>query len=889
MEFLKIRALRGPNIWAFSPVLEAWVDLKGLKDTSSAMVPGFTDRLMAWLPGLIEHECSEGRRGGFLERLREGTFPAHIMEHVALELQDQAGTPVGYGRARVTAQEGIYRVVIKYREEAVGRACLEAARDLILAAMDDRPHDVPALVVRLRGLYREVRLGPNTASMVEAARARGIPHRRVGPNSFVVLGHGARQRRIYASMTDRIGYIANAVSSDKELAKTLLRAAGVPVPEGRPVADADDACEAAREIGAPVVVKPRDGDYGLGVMLHLTTPEQVRAAYDRARKVSDDVLVERYVPGAVYRLLVIDGRLAAAVRRDPAQVVGDGRSTVARLVEQANADPRRGDLPTHPLWKIVLDDESTDALASQGYRLDSVPAAAARVLIHLKPHVMNGATDADVTDRVHPEVTACAARAARIIGLDVAGFDLVAGDIGRPLEEQGGVVLEVNAGPGIRPHMEPTEGQPRPVAAAILETIFPPGEDGRIPIVAVTGVNGKTTTTRLIAHTARAAGSCVGMTCTDGIYLDDRRITSDDCSGPRSARDVLLNPDVGVAVLETARGGILREGLGFDRCAVAVVTNIGEGDHLGADNVMSVADLAYVKQTVVEVVLPTGWAVLNAADPLVAAMAGRCRGGVIYFARDADHPVLREHREAGQRAAFVRDGSVVLAEGAAEDRLVALDRVPLTRAGTVGFQVENVLAAAAACWALGLPLGVIRDGLETFHGAPDVTPGRFNVLSVAGATVIVDFGHNPSALLALAESLDAFGGRRRSVVLSADGDRGDDVIVRQAEVLAPAFDRVILYEEPARNRGRGPGEIVALLRRGLDSGRPAGAADVEEVFGEQAAITHALNGLAAGDLLLILIDAVDSSLALVRRLLAERVGANGGAPVSAEPSREIGA
>jgi cyanophycin synthetase len=453
----------------------------------------------------------------------------------------------------------------------------------------------------------------------------------------------------------------------------------------------------------------------------------------------------------------------------------------------------------------------------------------------------------------------------------VAGVDVVACDIGRPLEEQGGVVVEINAGPGLRLHVDPTEGPARPVAEAILDTLFSAGEDGRIPLVAVTGVNGKTTTTRLIAHILRGTGTGVGMACTDGIYVNDRRIETGDCAGPRSARSVLINPEVEVAVLETARGGILREGLGFDRCAVAVVTNIGEGDHLGLDNVMTAEDLIKVKRTIVDVVLPTGWAVLNAVDPLVAGMSESCRGGVIYFARDGEHPVIRRHRAEGKRVAFVHDGAIVLAEGAAEEPLITLGQVPLTRGGRLGFQVENTLAAAAAGWALGLPREAIRAGLESFDSAPDVTPGRFNVLHAGDATVIVDFGHNPSALSSLAASLDAFEGRRRTVVLSADGDRRDEVIIRQAEILAPSFDRVIVYEEPARNRGRASGEIPRLLRRGLESA--SRLPEIEEIFGEAAAITHALGGLEPGDVLLILVDAVDTSLALVRQLLPTKNGA----------------
>jgi cyanophycin synthetase len=888
MEFWKIQALRGPNIWANSPVLEAWVDLKELKDTSSAMVPGFTDRLMAWLPGLIEHECSEGHRGGFLVRLREGTYPAHILEHVALELQGLAGTPVGYGRARETAQEGVYRVVIKYKEEAVGRACLETGRALVLAAMEDRPFDVPAEVRRLRALVHEVGLGPSTAAMLEAARARLIPSRRIGSNSAVVLGYGARQKRIYGSLTDRIGCVSNAISCDKELTKMLLRAVGVPVPEGRIAADADDAWQAAEELGVPVVVKPLNGDYGWGVRLTLTTREQVTFAYERAREVSVDVLVERCAPGSGYRLLVVGDRFVAATRRDPAQVVGDGTATVKQLVERANGDPRRGEDHTAPLQKIVIEEDALDVLASQGYDPDSVAPAGAVVLIQRKGHLTTGGINVDVTDQVHPDVAAAAVRAARAVEVEVAGVDVVAVDIGRPLDEQGGVVVEVNAGPGLRPHVAPTEGTPRPVAEAIIETLFPPGEDGRIPLVAVTGVNGKTITTRLIAHllqsqTGTAGGLRVGTACSDGIFVGPRRIAGGDCTGLLGARDVLINPEIDAAVLEAGGAGILREGLGFDRCAVAVVTNIGAGDHLGHDNVMAAEDLFKVKRTIVDVVLPTGWAVLNAADPLVATMGEYCRGGVISFAADGGHPVIQRHRGEGKRVAFVQDGAIVFAEGENQEpvAVAALAQIALTRGGRLGFQVENVLAAAAAGWALGLPVAIIGAGLESFEGGPDVLPGRFNVFDAGGATVIVDSARNPSALEALVAALEGFPGRRRTIVLSADGDRLDEVIVRQGEILGSWFDRVVLYEEPARRRGRAAGAILELLGRGLDAGAqgrtgtPTPTPERIEVCGEEAAIARGLSGLESGDVVVILAASAAAPLGQVQRLLAERNGDRG--------------
>ncbi len=868
MEFRRIRALRGPNIWAYSPVLEAYIDLKEWKDISSAMVPGFPDRLMAWLPGLIEHECSEEHRGGFLVRLNEGTYPAHILEHVALELQCRAGTEVGYGRARVTTDESVYRIVMKYRVEEVGRKALEAGRDLILAAFEDRPYDVETLIAELRDLAYLNMLGPSTREIVEAAEERGIPTRRLNSESLVMLGQGIRQRRIVTAETDRTSAVAMAIAQDKELTRSLLRSVGIPVPSGGTAESGEDTWETAMSLGTPVVVKPRDGNHGQGVALNLSTREQVIEAYEAARQEGNGVLVEGHAPGHDHRLLVVDGKFVAAARREPAHVIGDGLNSVSQLLDRLNADPLRGDGYLTALKRVEADPR---LVADQGFDLNSIPLEGVRIWMGRKINYFNGGSSVDVTNAVHPEVAHRAEMAAKVVGLDIAGIDIVALDISRPLEDQDGVIVEVNAGPGLQMHLHPS-CPPKRVGEAIVASLFAKGENGRIPIAAITGVNGKTTVTRLIAHIVRTTGKTVGMTCTDGIYIDTRRITVGDCSGPKSARDILINPTVEVAVLECARGGILREGLGFDRCDVGVVTNIGEGDHLGLDYINTVEDLVRVKGLIAEVVLPSGWAVLNATDPLVAGMIDRVRGcGVIYFARDGLHPVIVAHREKGGRAAFEKEGAIVLAEGANERMLTSLNHVPLTRGGRVVFQVENAITAAAAAWGLGIADKSIVAGLASFDSEPSVTPGRFNVLSVNDATVIVDFGHNPDAVAALAASIDAFEGKRRTLVLSADGDRSDAVIMRQAELLAPAFDRIILHEEPVRNRGRKPGEIPALLRQGIDaSGKKL---EVVEVYGEVAAVTHAMNEIEPGDVLLLIIDAVESSLALIQNLVDERIAA----------------
>jgi cyanophycin synthetase len=863
MEFRKVLALRGPNVWSNSPVIEAWVDL-GELDRPSTDFPGFSDRLMAWMPTMIEHRCSIGQRGGFFQRLRQGTYPGHILEHVALELHSLAGADVGFGRARETSEPGVYRVVFEYVEETLARRCLAVGRELVLAAIHDRPFDVKGEVQKLRELAEEVLLGPSTSALVEAARSRGIPARRLNTNSLVQLGQGSRQRRIQAAETDRTGAIAEEIAQDKELTRMLLAAVGVPVPEGRPVADAEDAWAAAAEIAAPVVVKPRDGNQGRGVATNLTTKDQVTAAYQAAAEESQgkQVLVERFAAGHDYRLLVVAGRVVAAARREPAQVLGDGTHTVRELIDIVNADPRRGDHHATVLSKIKLDSVSLAVLADQGLVPDSVPAAGATVLIRRNGNLSTGGTAIDVTERVHPQVAARAVEAAAVIGLDVAGVDVVAADISRPLDEQGGVVVEVNAAPGLRMHVQPSVGISRPVGEAVLATLFPEGDEGRIPVCAVTGVNGKTTITRFIAHILKGTGVRVGMTCTDGIFIDGRRIDRGDCSGPRSAGAVLMNPAVDAAVLETARGGILREGLAFDRCDVAVVTNIGDGDHLGLGEVNTPEDLAKVKRCIVDVVPPAGTAVLNAADPLVVGMEPHCAGGIFYFAIDGSHPVMVRHRATGGKAIFVRHNQVIVAEGEREEVLLSLDRVPLTLHGKIAFQVENTLAALAAALALKVPADVIRARAESFAADMEKVPGRFNVLEIHGATVIVDYGHNAHALAALVEAVGQFPNAHRTCVYSTAGDRRDCDLRRQGALLGEAFDRVILYEDHY-TRGRPDGEIIRLLREGMAAGRRAG--QIEEVRGAVTAVETALRSAQPGQLMLIQADTIDETVQCIRR------------------------
>ncbi|HZZ71369.1 MAG TPA: cyanophycin synthetase [Pirellulales bacterium] len=882
MEFLKILALRGPNVWAHFPVLEAWIDLGDWNDVSSEQVPGFNDRLLNWLPSLIEHTCSVGRRGGFWERLQRGTYPAHIIEHLALELQTLAGAAVRFGRARATSKDKIYKVAVQYREEDLGRAALSAARELLLACLQDQPYDVAAEIKRLRDLKHELALGPSTASIVNAAVKRGIPYRRLTGGSLVQLGQSARQRRILAAETDATPAIAEWIAQDKQLTRKLLQQIGVPVPTGGVVANAEEAWATAEEIGLPVVIKPQYGNQGRGVATNLTSKTQILAAYHAARKEGEEIIVETFAPGADWRVLVIGERVVAAARREPAQVIGDGRSTVRQLIDEANADPRRSDGHATSLSWIKLDDVSMAVLAEQDLVPESISAAGQVVLIRRNANLSTGGTAEDVTDRVHPLVAARCVEAAKMVGLDICGVDVVALDIGIPLEDQKGVIVEVNAAPGLRMHLEPSAGTPRNVGEAIVDLLFAPGQTGRIPLVAVTGTNGKTTTARLTAHLLRQTGRRTALTCTDGIYLDDRRLETGDCAGPGSATAVLMNPLVEAAVLETARGGILRAGLAFDQCDVAIVTNIAEGDHLGLSDIETPEQLAVVKRCIVDVVKPQGTAVLNGDDPLTVNMQSYCPGSVLFFSPNEHAPALVKHRASGGKTAFVRDNCLILAEGEIETLLLPLTQVPLTHGGKIGFQVENALASAAAAWAVGVPVESIRMGLQTFVADLSRAPGRFNVIESGGATVIVDYGHNTAALRALAAGVKQFAPRQSSIIFTVAGDRRDRDIVDQGELLGNDFDTVRIYED-ACNRGRRDGEVIALLREGL--AKSTENPTILESRGERATIDAALADLQPGDLLVIQADNVEATVTYLKNRLVPPVPSEApGAPMASGSS-----
>lgn len=702
IEFLRITPLRGPNIWTYRPALEACVDIGTLEDFPSNTLPGFVDRLIAGLPDLAEHRCGVGEPGGFLLRLREGTWAAHILEHVTIELQNQAGMQTGFGKARSTSRRGVYKVVVRSRNEAVSRAAIEAARDLILAAINDLPFDIPRTVARLREMANGLCLGPSTACIVNAAAERGIPSIRLTEGNLVQLGYGARSRRIWTAETDRTGAIAETISMDKDLTKSLLKSCGVTVPEGRAVDSPEDAWEAAQDIDGPIVVKPTDANHGRGVFTNLTKEDEVRAAYLSAAEEGSGVIVERFVPGNEHRLLVVGNRMVAAMYGKAAIVVGDGRSNVVELIEsQFNSDPRCGEEEGFPLEPIKLEREPIAMLEleRQGFGPDSIPPAGKEVLV-----LRHGNLAYDCTDEVHPSTAKAVCLAARIVGLDIAGIDLVAEDISRPLEEQRGAIVEVNAGPGLNMHLKPAEGKPRPVGEAIANHLFAEEETGRIPVVGVSGSRGKTAAARLVAHLLSLDRKHTGLACSDGLYLDQRRIEIGDQATWGAGQRLLMNRTLEAAVFENGARAILDEGLPYDRCQIGVVTNLDPAALLPDRYIDDPEHLYNVLRTQVDVVLPGGAAVLNADDPWTLKMAPLSDGEVVLFSRSAGNPAVAEHLAKGGRAVLTLEGRILLATGTEETLLTKRPECA----------TESIMAAVAAAWALGLSIDLIRTGIETF-------------------------------------------------------------------------------------------------------------------------------------------------------------------------------
>jgi cyanophycin synthetase len=712
IEVLRVTHLRGPNIWTYRPVIEAWLDIGELENFPSNLLPGLYERLTAILPGLIVHRCGVGEHGGFLERLRDGTYAGHILEHVVLELQNLAGMKTGFGKTRQIGEDtGLYKMAFRTRQEEVGRAALVAGRDLLMAMIEDKPYDLAATVEKLTDMVESLCLGPSTGNIVDAAGVRKIPHIRLTDGNLVQLGHGAAQRRIWTAETEHTSAIAEGIASDKDLTKTLISSCGVPVPEGELVRSAEEAWEAAQDIGLPVVLKPYDGNHGRGVSLNLSTEADIAAAYALAAQEGDSssVIVERFIVGDEHRLLVVGRRMVAAAAGESLWVTGDGKSTVLQLCDtQINTDPRRGETEEFPLG-LVKPHESGEIvleLQRQGLTHDSVPADGVKVLIQ-----PNGNVAVDVTDKVHPQVAAAAALAARVVGLDIAGIDLVTSDISRPLDETGGAIIEVNASPGLLAHLKPAVGEPRNVGEAIVDHLFGDAT-GRMPIVGVSGKHGATMASRLIAWLLQISGKKTGLTCADGLFVNGRELPLDGLSEWETGERLLLNKSVEAGVFESSARMILGEGLAYDKCAVGVVTDVSDFEDVSDFHIDSLDKLYNVLRTQVDVVLPSGAAVLNAADPQVVEMADLCDGEVIFYGADEHLEAIAAHRKDGKRVVFQRKDCIVMANGSTE--VASLPLSPLV-------PPEAVLAAIAAGWALGLTPELIGAGLRTFEAAPKKT------------------------------------------------------------------------------------------------------------------------------------------------------------------------
>ncbi len=716
IEFLKFVHLRGPNMWTYRPVLEAWVDIGELEDFPSNTLPGFNERLIAWLPSLQQHRCSYGEEGGFIKRLEEGTWPAHIMEHVTLELQNQAGMPGGFGRARSMTQVGRYKVIVRAWHPDVTREALHAARDLVMAAINDTAFDVAGTVKRLHEIADRMMLGPSTACIVDAAesKARRIPAIRLNDGNLVQLGYGSKSSRIWTAETDRTSAIAESIACDKDLTKTLLSTCGVPVPEGRMVADPADAWVAAQEIGLPVVVKPDNGNHGRGVSLELMTQDEVEAAFPVADVEGSGVMVERYIRGEEHRLLVVNGKLVAATRGESIFVTGDGQASIRQLIDsQLNTDPRRGDAEEFPLETIVLEQDPLILLLLKRQQLDadSIPTIGQQVLIQ-----RTGTYATDVTDDVHPDTARTACLAARIVGLDIAGIDMVVEDISQPLAGQGGAIVEVNAGPSLLMHLKPAQGKPRPVGEAIVEHLFPHNDNGRIPVIGITGSRDTTIVARIVARLLQLDNRHTGLACTEGLFLDGRQVEASDCTRWEPGRRLLINRAVDAAVIENPAHMMACEGLAYDRCQVGVVTAIDNSALMPEHEISNEELLFKVFRTQIDVVLPGGVAVLNADDSTVARMAELCDGDVIFFGTDAALPLIVEHRRKGGRSVVVRDKLIVLAAASLEAPLVALAAIPLIQQSPE--HLTGILAALGTGWASGLTPELLRAGIETFCISP---------------------------------------------------------------------------------------------------------------------------------------------------------------------------
>ena len=867
MKIREIRAMRGPNFWSIRRhfLIVMKLDLEEMEDRPSNLIEGFGERLEKMFPTMYEHECSEGHPGGFFKRVKEGTWMGHVVEHIALEIQTLAGMDVGFGRTRSTSEHGVYNVVFAYMEEKVGIYAAKAAVRITQSLVDGTTYDLNDDIQKMREIREDERLGPSTGSIVQEAAARGIPWIRLNRHSLVMLGYGVNQKRIQATITSQTGSIAVEIACDKEETKNLLEAANIPVPRGRIIYDEEDLDAAITSIGYPMVIKPVNGNHGRGATINIRSREEAVEALYLAKKISRSVICEKFITGFDHRVLVIDYKFVAAAKRTPAMVTGDGTSSIQQLIDEVNKDPRRGYGHEKVLTAIKVDDMTNNILLEKGLTLDSVLPAGEILFLKSTANISTGGTATDVTDQVHPHNVFMAERIARIVGLDICGIDIMTDDISESISETGGAILEVNAAPGFRMHLAPTDGLPRNVAEPVINMLFPPGTPIKIPIVAITGTNGKTTTTRLMAHIAKTAGHKVGFTTTDGIYIQNIMMQRGDCTGPQSAEFVLKDPTVDFAVLETARGGILRAGLGFHQCDIGIVTNVA-ADHLGLKDINSLEDMARVKSIVVEAIMPSGYAILNADDELVSNMAKNLSCNVAYFSMDEKNPLIREHCDKGGLAAIAENGFITICKGNWKIRVEKIVNIPLTFRGKAVFMIQNILPAVLTGFLRNFKIDDIRLALETFIPSPVQTPGRMNMFEFRKFNVMVDYAHNPAGFQAIAKFIEKIEAKPKIGIIAGVGDRRDEDIVLLGTLAAKMFDEIVVRQD--RNlRGRSEQEIIDLMLKGIHS------IDVNKkitvIPSEPEAIDYAFKNAKKGSFIVICSDVVPDALDQVMKYKEE--------------------
>ena len=868
MKILEIRTLRGPNYWSgyWKKLIIMRLDIEDYEEKPTNKIAGFYERMIEVLPTIHSHGCSYQEAGGFMKRVEEGTWAGHAIEHFALEMQTLAGMDVGYGRTRETSESGIYNVVFAYHEEEVGRFAARAAVSFFLDLAEGKPVEeiketLAADIQRMREIREEVRFGPSTGSIIEEAESRDIPFIRLNEQSLVQLGYGVHQQRIQATTTGKTNMIAVDIAGNKHAAKKLLGEMGVPVPKGFSIRDEDELERTIESIGFPVVVKPLDGNHGKGATVGIETLDEARTAFQKAKEYSRNVFVEKMLAGGDCRALVVNNSLVAVAERIPATVVGDGKSTIQQLIDKTNDDPRRGYGHENVLTLIDVDEQTERLLRAKNYTLETVLSKGEMLLLKTTANISTGGTAIDRTDEVHPENVFLFERIAKIVGLDVAGIDVIASNVSEPLSENGGGIIEINAAPGFRMHLAPSQGIGRNVAEHVVNMLFPPGTPSHIPIFAITGTNGKTTTTRLVAHILRGSGLTVGFTTTDGTYIQNNQITAGDNTGPVSAQLVLKDPSVQVAVLETARGGIIRSGLGFDHCDIGIVTNVA-ADHLGLKDINTLEDLARVKSVVPRSVSSKGFAVLNAEDENVFWMRKYVDGEVVLFSMDENNKNIRKHAQRGGVSCVFENGYVTILKGKWKVRVEKIINIPLTYGGRAEFMIQNVLAATLACFVHKISLEDIRVGLTTFTPSTAQTPGRMNFIEIKDFTVLMDFAHNPAGIKGLQKFINQLSYKSRTGILSGVGDRRDEDLREMGRLAAETFDNLIIRRGDYL-RGRTEENVINLLQEGIkESGKKI---PVKIVAESKEAIDYAFKNAKAGDLIVILADTVSKDIEYVNQ------------------------